>query len=92
MFNLYMQFQFFRKYKRKNKLKDTLIYQIYPESGTLYRITELVSSSQWAHTHTKKKTNRLKKDNNRMQSVDLWFEQSNTGEKLGYLNIDQVSY
>ena len=40
------------------------------------------------HTHKKKKTNRLKKDNNRMQSVDLWFEQSNTGEKLGYLNID----
>ena len=37
---------------------------------------------------TKKTPNSLKKDNNHMQSVDLWFEQSNTSDKLGYLNID----
>ena len=36
----------------------------------------------------KNQTNSLKKDNNHMQSVGLWFEQSNTGDKLGYLNID----
>lgn len=75
--SLHIAIPVFRKYKRKkNKLRDTLIYQIYPESRTFYRTIELVSStSQWAQ-----KTNDLKNTQKTQQSHAVcrplvWTEQ-----------------